>query len=297
MAFEPQSFHPYGPPTVSDSEFTVDYMLQTPNIITEAIMDLTEQRFIVDRLFTLSNENAAGGALLYSELEENEVYPERDIEEVLPGEEFPRMAFRRPTLMVELARKWGGTFEVTDEAVKYNRMNEVQKAITQVSNALVRKQNAIALGKAIAKIKASQSFVANNWTTVQDSYHPDYLPIADLARIPVIAEDAELGVNFDTLILNGSDKATLRVNLRYGGGFDQNLQDFGFGECFSTPRVAAGTGFAVERGGLGPLVMDEPIQTVTWREEGRQVTNVTVFMIPLVAVTNSFAIVRMTGLR
>src|SRR5690554_2512390 len=43
--------HPLAAPVVSGTEITVDVMLQQPTRITQFLMDITLQRFVLDRLF------------------------------------------------------------------------------------------------------------------------------------------------------------------------------------------------------------------------------------------------------
>ena len=53
--------HPLGPPTLSGNELTIDTMLNQPTRITNMIMDLSLQRFIIDRIFA-SAGGVTGGA-------------------------------------------------------------------------------------------------------------------------------------------------------------------------------------------------------------------------------------------
>ena len=48
--------HPLGAPTVSGTEITIDTLSKQPTRVTKMVMDLTLQRFLLDRLFT-----SAGG--------------------------------------------------------------------------------------------------------------------------------------------------------------------------------------------------------------------------------------------
>src|SRR3954464_7478246 len=80
--------HPLGAPTVSGTEITIDTLSKQPTRVTKMVMDLTLQRFLLDRLFT-SAGGVTGGAVLYDLVTENELYATRDVEKVAPGAEFP----------------------------------------------------------------------------------------------------------------------------------------------------------------------------------------------------------------
>src|SRR4051794_37650284 len=99
--------HPLGPPVVSGNEITVDLALNQPTRITNMIMDLTLQRFIADRLFT-SAGGVTGGAVVYDEVAENELYTSRDVERIEPGTEFPILTGERRVPKVAQVEKWGG---------------------------------------------------------------------------------------------------------------------------------------------------------------------------------------------
>ena len=297
MTLIPATGHPFSTPTVDGADVTVDYMLDTPNIITNIVMDLTLRKFIAEYLFRSTGE-VAGGAILYTEVEENQTYADRDVQEIAPGQEFPIITHERQEVLVEKVRKWGGRFFVTDEARKRNRMDQMDQKIQQTANTIVRKQNAIAVGKMGTAVKTAQTFVGNNWSSGSAAYHPDFLPIADFGKIEAIAEKTELGVVFDTLLLNPDQMADLKVHLNVGKGglFRETLRDFGFDDAISSPRVTAGIGYAVQRGQLGVVGLEEPLTTTTYRDEARQVTWVNVYVIPAYAVTNPFAIVKINSL-
>jgi hypothetical protein len=77
-------FHPLAAPTITGTTITVDLMLQQPTRITAFLMDITLQRFILDRLFT-SPGGVTGGAVVYDVIQENDLYTDRDVEPVAPG--------------------------------------------------------------------------------------------------------------------------------------------------------------------------------------------------------------------
>ena len=80
--------HPLGAPTISGTEITVDQYSNQPTRVTRLVADLTLQRFLLERLFTRGG-GITGGAVVYDEITENDIYAIRDVETVESGEEFP----------------------------------------------------------------------------------------------------------------------------------------------------------------------------------------------------------------
>src|SRR5215468_4062698 len=87
-AYPMPTTHPLGPPSVDGTTIKVETMLNQPTRITRMIMDLTQQRFVADRIFA-SGGGVTGGAVVYDEAQENELYTNRDVEQVSPAAEFP----------------------------------------------------------------------------------------------------------------------------------------------------------------------------------------------------------------
>src|SRR5499427_4055794 len=115
MQYANPAAHPLGPPTVSATTITVDIALNSPTRVTRTIMDLTLQRFFADRVFT-NQGGVTGGAVIYDVALTNDIYLERDIARVAPGQEFPIVTSLRRAPQVAAVEKWGGKFFTTDEA-------------------------------------------------------------------------------------------------------------------------------------------------------------------------------------
>src|SRR5436190_9267524 len=107
--------HPLGPPTLTGTTMTIDSAVNAPTRVTRSLMDLTLQRFFADRVFT-SAGGVSGGAVVYDEIVANDLYSDRDIQRVAPGDEFPLVTSSRRFPKVAEVEKWGGKFFVTIEA-------------------------------------------------------------------------------------------------------------------------------------------------------------------------------------
>jgi hypothetical protein len=77
--------YPLGPATISGTTFSIDLALANPTrVLLPQIMDLTIQRFFVDRVFR-SAGGVTGGAVVYDIMHSADLYADRDIQRVEPG--------------------------------------------------------------------------------------------------------------------------------------------------------------------------------------------------------------------
>lgn len=292
--------HPLFAPTVTGTEITVDTMLQQPTRITQFLADITLQRFILDRLFN-SAGGVTGGAVIYDQVTENELYLERDVERVAPATEFPVVTSARKAPKVAEVEKWGGKFWFSDEARDRNDQAAFRNESTRLGNTIVRKLNARAvevLNVAIAANGGLSEFVGNDWSAAVPAgatpTAPALTPGADFSRAQLLADQRELGIQFNIALVSPTQLNELR--LFYQSNLDQMLEDNGFDEIYATNRITAGTAYFVAEGQLGEMRVEQPLATETWREPNTQRTWVQSSVRPIMYVTNPFAVIKATGL-
>lgn len=292
--------HPLGPPVVTGTTITVDTMLQQPTRITQFLMDLTLQRFILDRLFT-SPGGVTGGAVVYDMLTENELYLDRDVEPVAPGSEFPIVTSQRRAPRVAEVEKFGGKYFFTDEARDRNDATAFRNENIKLGNTIVRKLNSRAIEVLNAAILANgglSEFVGKDWSAAIPNGSNPTIPVntpgADFAYAQLLADQRELGVRYNVALVNPVNLNELR--LFYGGNLDQMLADNGYDEVYASNRVPVGTAYFVADGQLGEMRLEQPLATETWREPETQRTWVQSSVRPVMFVNNPFAVVRATGL-
>jgi len=291
--------YPLGPPTYSGNTITVDTMLQEPTRVTRRIADLTLQRFIVSMIFATGG-GVSGGAVVYDQALLNELYLERDVERVAPGDEFPIVTSVRQAPKVAPVEKWGGKFFVTDEARDRNDATSFNNQVTQLANTIVRKMNARAietLDAALTALGGAGTFVGNNWATAlttgtNPTPNAD-LPHADFAAAQLLGDVDELGVVYDLWLVNPAQMAQLRII--YGSDLPALLADNGIAMEASN-RVPAGTAYVVARGQVGEIRVEKPLGTETWREEKTERNWVQSSVRPVMYVTNPYSVRRVTGL-
>ena len=289
--------HPLGPPTVSQTTFTVDMALNNPTRVTRTLMDLTLQRFFADRVFS-SSGGVTGGAVVYDKLVANDLYLDRDIARIGPGDEFPIVTSLRRVPEVAEVEKWGGKFFVTIEARDRNDTSVYTRNIRQLANTIVRKINQRAVDVLLAAVTANgRSVVGNNWQTVVTSGSSasaaNLWPARDFARAQYIADTEEMGTVYDLWIMNPQEYFQLATI--YGDALSPLLASLGL-DVFVTNRVPAGSAYAIAEGQVGQMRVEQPLMTETWYEEETQRFWTQSSVRPLWFVDNPFAIQRFTGL-
>lgn len=292
--------NPLAPPTLSGTDITVDLMLQNPTRVTAYLMDLTLARFLLDRLFT-SAGGVTGGAVVYDVIVANDLYLLRDVEPVSPGTEFPVVTSIRRVPKVAAVSKYGGKFWTSYEARDRNDQMAFRNELTRLGNTIVRKLNQTAIAAVNAAISANagqSNYVGNNWETAIPSganpTPPPLTPGADFSKPQMIADIQELGIQYDTMLVNPIQLNSLR--LFYRDGLEQMLSDAGFDDLYASNRVAPGTAYAVASGQLGEMRLEQPLQTVTWNEPERERIWTQSSVRPVMYVQNPFAVMEITGL-
>jgi hypothetical protein len=302
MALQPGAvYNPIAPPTVSADglSVTVDFALQNPTtVITPLIIDITLQKFFVDRVFT-NGGGVTGGAVIYNEVAGNDIYSATDVEEIAPGEEFPTIRFQRRGRNVALVHKYGGKFPVTWEARDRNNATELSNALRQLGNTIVRKINQAGVAILDAYVTAnSRTTTGVNWQTVvttgSSASNWTLWPSHDFGKLDMIAEQEEMGMDYSLWIINPQEYAAL-VGI-YSQGLNQVLEGYGI-SIFVTNRVAAGTAYVVAPGQVGEMRLEDPLRTRTWDDpDGIEQTWIQSGVRPLMFANNPFAVMKVTGL-
>lgn len=298
----PDTLHlPYGVPSVAGTTITVDFLTKDPKRITRAIARLALQRFMVDQIFSPAGDGILG-AVVYDQATQNELYANRDVERVEPGDEFPEVTFDRGQPQTAQVEKFGGKFKVTDEARRRNQAGRINRAILQLSNTIQRKTQQRALLELTGAVTAfSRTAVGTSWSTAAGTADgarvPTVGPLADLTLIEQLNETTELGYTYNTGIFNPVQWRFLR--LAAGGSSAAAralLADSGITRTWITNRKTAGSVYWLAAGQVGELGYEVPLTTETWRDkDGKQQDWFQSSVLPVVYVTDPFAILETTG--
>jgi len=290
--------HPLGPPTVSGTSMTMDIALNSPTRVTRTLMDLSLQRFFADRVFT-SAGGVSGGAVVYDELLANDLYSDRDLQRVAPGDEFPLVTSSRRVPKVAEVEKWGGKFFVTIEARDRNDTSVFIRNVRMLANTIVRKINQRSVETLEAAVQASPNRLVTgvNWSTVvtagSTASNSNLWPGYDFARAQAQAETEELGIVYDLWIINPQEY--LQLARIYGPALNDLLASLGL-SIFVTNRMAAGNAYVVQSGQVGQMRVEQPLQTTQWYEEETERFWTQSSVRPLWFVDNRFAVLKFTNL-
>jgi hypothetical protein len=296
--FQSPIAHPLGPPTVSGTTMTVDLALNAPTRVTRTLMDLTLQRFFADRVFT-SAGGVSGGAVVYDELLANDLYSDRDIRRVAPGDEFPLITSSRRAPKVAEVEKWGAKFFTTIEARDRNDIAVFTRNIRMMANTIVRKMNQRAVEVLEAAVQASPNRLVTgvNWSTVvtagSTASNSNLWPGYDFSRAQAQAETEELGIVYDLWILNPQEY--LQLARIYGPFLNDLLSSLGL-SIFVTNRVPAGNAYVVQSGQVGQMRVEQPLQTTQWYEQETERFWTQSSVRPLMFCDNRFAVLKFTNL-
>lgn len=293
--------YPLGTPSVSGSQLTVDLMLKEPTRINAYLSDLALKGYFAERIFA-NGGGVSGGALVYTQLTNNDLFPARGGQKVAPGAEFPEVTFDRPEPKTAQVEKFGGKFRVTDEARDRNDMSLIQTEGMKLANDVQRWLHARALAELEASITAIGSDVqiavsssaswADATTLTISTENKAALPAATLAKVRQKGQTQELGADYNLLVLNPQEYANLSIIY---GDAEAWLRAQGFAVAVSNV-VTAGTAYAVAEGQVGQVRYEQGLKTVTYRDDSTESTVVQSSIRPVFAVTNPYNVIKLTGL-
>lgn len=295
--------YPLAAPTVNGNDVTVDRMLNEPSRVTRYLSDLSLLNYFAHRVFPTVGA-PSGGAVLYTQLLENDVFPDPsrpDVQNVEPGAEFPIVGFTRPAPKTAQVEKIGGRFFVTDEARDRNDQTQMQQGARKLAATINRIVHTRALAELNAAFTAlggsAQTVTSVGWSTVQtngnDADTDQQWPAADFAKVQLVADQKELGVTFNTWIVNPIDATNFR--LVYGRNWREVLAENNT-EFVVTNRQTAGEAWVIEDGVPGECRLEQGLATVTYREEEKEQTWVQSGVRPVFYVTNPYSVAKVTGL-
>jgi hypothetical protein len=292
---------PLSGPTISGTNVTVDLLLSNTDRVTRLIANLALQGFFVDRVFAPAGP-ITGGSVMYEQATANDLYAARDVKSVEPGREFPIVTFERGAALTAQVEKFGGKFPVTDEARRRNQVARVNRAILRLANTIVRKTQQRAIAELSAAITAnSRTAVGTSWSTAAGTTEanrvPTTGPLADLTMVEQTNQVQELGYTYDFAIMNPVQWRMFRLA---AGGTSQDaralLSDSGITGVWVTNRKAAGSVYWLAQRQVGELGYEVPLSTETWRDkDGRQQDWYQSYVLPIMYVTDPFAILETTG--
>jgi hypothetical protein len=291
--------YPLGTPSLSGNSLTVDVMLQEPTRINAYLSNIALKNYFAERIFT-NGGSVQGGALVYTQLTSNDLFPTRGAQAIAPGAEFPEVTFDRPAPLTAQVEKLGGKFRVTDEARDRNDLSAIQTEGMKLGNDIQRQLHARALAELAASVTAIGSDVqitATSWADAAaltfSTTANNLLPAADFATLRKKAAITEFGVDYNLLIVNPQEAANFEII--YGGN-GANVLAANEITMITSNQVTAGTAYAVAEGMVGQVRYEQPLRTVVYRDDSKEAQWVQASVRSVFAVTNPYSVQYLTGL-
>lgn len=302
------SQNPLAPPTVSGNTWTVDRWLKSPTVFSRALADMvvSEPDYFLDKVFTTVS-GVTGGAVLFDPIEANSLFSDRNVEEIAPGDRYPILTSKRGEPKVARVRKFGGQIFIPDEARDRNQLWVWTRETIKLANTLKDQLMFVGvsiLDAAIADTDAvtggARTATGTSWADAAaltlNNQAPTLMPSADFAAIRKRGYDERQNIKYDTMIVNSQEDYNLE--LIYGdrpGGKQALLQRFGISGYFVTDQQTAGKVKWVASGRVGGYGTEQPISSKTWRDEGRDRTDMSSKALPVFWADNRWAIVETDG--
>ncbi len=290
--------YPPSPPTVSGEVVSVSGYLNSPTRITRVLNALTYQRFLADLIFA-PGPKAEGGAVVFDQVEANDLYLARDVQLIRPGGEYPILTDTAPTPKVAAVAKWGGRIFVTDEQRDRNRYDVLNRELTKLGNTIVRKVDAVAI--AALDSAPVRSLAGAPWTSATGE-----TIIGHLVDARALVEDADLGYIVDTVLLNPASEAALLKKKDFRDALQAQattsiLRDGSVGrvlnmDFFKSNRVAVGTAYVLARRSAGGIADEAPLAAKTYRQEDSDKTFCQAARRLVPYVTDPLAVCKITGI-
>lgn len=254
-------------PTVSGDIVSINRFLNSPTLVERRLRTLAENRFIGDVLLT-GRAEPSGGAVQFEQSES--LFPDKAVEAIEPGAKFPQTTLGDGASLIAAVRKWGIDATVTDEAIRRLRRNPVDKAMTKLTNGVVRQVDTVVLA-AIAAAVTQSIAVATAWSTstkilrdiltgkatiraLNQGFEPDILVVDDL-MFAIVASDPTIAA-----ALRREDPN----NPVYSGAFPV----IGGVTILPSPNIpVANTAFLVDSSQLGSMAEEVPLTGNSIREE------------------------------
>lgn len=295
----PASPFPPVAPTISGRLITVDEFLRNPPFVQRAIMELTTQRFVSDVIFS-AGPPADGGAVIYNQVSAVDLFLTRDVKEIAPGSEFPILTGPEFVPLVALAKKYGGEVFLTDEEVRRDRRDILNRETIRLRNTIIRKVDTLGMAALRAAPTTAQTASASWAVSTTDI-------IGDLVVAAGAIDALDLGYVADTVLVNPAQETAMlkQKNIRdalprenFGG--EPLIRTGNLGRLLGmdfivSNRVNAGEVWVLQRKIVGGISDEVPMYARPIREDRRERVFIHGARVPTIYVTDPLAVVRITG--
>lgn len=282
-------------PSLTGRALTVDIALKNPTVLRDRIATLADGQLIMPKFYSSLGKQVEGGGILYSVARASDLYA-TGVAPRTPGAEYSVVEGVDPEAKLALVGDVGGKFQVLDEARTRNDVSYLDGQTTQLSNTVSARVDAAAMAAVLAadidSIAASAAWDAAILEGATPS-SPQDRPTATLAEALELFENDAMGVVPDTLLVAPQEARVLRT--LYGKDLGSVLDSFGL-SLVSNARLAAGTAYVLEAGGVGTVGFEEPLRVEVYDDRATRSTWVQCFAVPAFAVEKPYAAKKLIAL-
>lgn len=296
--------YPGANPTVVGNKITVERFVKSPSQVYRVLSDLTKERFVADFIF--SGGDAQGGAVLFDEVTENDLYASGgpnagDPTEIAPGDEFPLVSDSQGDPKVAAVTKRGSAFPLTYESVRRDARDVLNRGLVKLRNSSVRKHDTIAMQALLTHANVRTAPAVAGWGTATPDVPADFF-----GGISAV-EEADLGYVVDTAVIHSQEVLKLmkrkdirdmlpRENVTLNPIVSGRLTGlFGVPNWIVTNRQTPGTVLLLQRQIAGSIRDEVPFYSRVVDEEKRERYLIMAGRVSVPIVTDPLAVFKLTG--
>lgn len=300
------AYAPLGGTSVSGTAITVDMLTTPPEIIPQLVRDFTSenQGYFIEDIYAVPAGQLRGSAVIVTPTlpEDQFLDSAKDIEGRAPGADSPTIGGKRREPVIYRPKSWAGKIEVTDEARRWNLVEEVTNDFRRAANSFADKVQTDGLN-------AIKDFIASTGRTMSSISWTDAAAasggVINVARttqptatfravLEQFIED-KTGVRPDTVIMNQQEGTSLTEV--WDDKVAAILARFGITNVYETPEMEAGKAWFVKKNQVGSIRFDKTLEQEYQRGPAGTWKDVYAMEIaPVFALIDAGSILEVTGL-
>lgn len=255
--------------------------------------------------YVMAQGDANNGAVIYDQITgEASMQPERQVEVIAPGAEFPEVLDVTAVEKVARVDTYGGKVEITRQAIRRNDTNEVARKLTLLSTLVRKRINAVTLHSVVTNPLINRADLATDWAD------PATDPVGDILVSLGIINDSDLGYQADTALVHPLDAAEFflgrrdvreqfpRENIARNPVLAADLGNVAGLSWIKNSSVPRGRMYIMQRGVSGSVRDEEGgIQTNSFWDQNRHVQLIQSWRTIVPIITDPKSIVEISGFR
>ena len=259
--------YPTGAPSGTLTADEARLVLGSTAVLARELADITAMRFIGDYLLQDRLDASAGG-VFYETIEDGFTPGEAKV--VAPGAEYGKVILPEGVIQAARAVKRGLTTDITDEKLKERGGSVLTRGMRKLANTVIRDVDTVTMGVISSVVSSTFASPGGAWDSAGDV-------VRALMAIRTQRGDLGLGIDLNTVVLNGDDYATLvgmfindgalpreAQNPAVTGGVPLNLYGYNW---LTSPHYNGANPLLVDRELLGGMA-DQDLESPDWSSYG-----------------------------